>query len=224
MQSRLIEFTPSNRYFASQARLTQVITWVTVTVNLLIILASPRDPGNVYWFLLGTSFGLALLFKGSLGLLSAQPGYSRIGLYLHHQFEKWFPLFQFWIRHILIMICLVALWIQVLDQGLEVATSIHVCLAILFLLLPCNALLLDKSRHATTPTWYRIHEVTRFVMLFAVCAMIGLIAQAFVPIPEDTLSKQVPLRVVLIWTPITLFILSNLIVLLGRVRQADQKK
>lgn len=221
MQSRLTEFMPGNRFFDSQARLTQAISWVAVAVNLLIILASPRDPGNIYWFLLGASFGLTLIFKGLLGLRVSRSDYSRSGLYLHERFEQWFPLFQFWIRYILITICLAALWVQLLDQGLQVSMPIHVFLAAFLLLLPCNSLLLDKSQHGSGRTWYRLHEVSRFLITLSVCLLIGLIAQSFVPTPEETYSRQVPLTVVLIWTPLSLILLSNLIVLLGRIRRTE---
>jgi hypothetical protein len=223
MQSQLIEFKPGNRYFESQARITQAISWVTVAVNLLIIVASPRDPGNIYWFLLGSSFGLALIFKGSLGLLPHRSSYTRTGVYLHEQFEMWFPLFQFWLRYIFVILCLTAFWLQLLSQGLSVSISMNICLAGVLLLLPCDWLLLEKSRHATSPKWYRLHEMTRFLITFAICVIVGLVAQDFLPTPEETMTRQVPLRVVLIWTPISLIILSNLIVLLGRIRKAGEK-
>lgn len=219
MPSRLTEFTSTSRFFESQARLTQVICWVAVAVNLLILLASPESPENFYLFLAGTSFGLTLLFKGSLGILSKTPSYSRTGRYLHEQFDHWFPLFQFWVRYILILICLTAIWVQVLDLGLQVSSVIHIFLGVLLFLLPFDLLILDKSKYTAAPFWYRLHEVTRFLITFSIFALIALIAQAFVPTPEETYSKQVPLTVVLIWTPVFLIILSNLIVLVARLRK-----
>lgn len=228
IHSTLSEYHPSSRHFRGQYRLTVSIGAVAVLINLFFVLLIPDTAGPLYWFFTGACLGGLLILLGGRGLESGRQRFSPLGTWLHARFESWFPLLQFWLRHIFVALVFAAVWLQLVDQGVPTRLGHQISLIVLFVYIPIRTLLREKALAKDTRRWDLINEASSVLMIAATAIFIGFTLNLFILPERETTRRAIPegplFSSIALWVFIVLIISGRMVLMLDRILRKRLKK
>lgn len=187
---------------------------VTVIFSLLVLLSVRPADRIPPWAVLGLAGGLALILAGAFGLHRVTPR-SRLGCFLKHHSDRWFPVFLFCVRIFFLISFAILLWVTLQHLGLPSSWTINSLFALLLVIVPLKGILRECLSQNHTEKREILNDFSRYFMT-AVSAL--LIVLVLTSLSENPVSaNSLDMIDIFLWIFAILIVTTCLILFLGRL-------
>ena len=211
------EYQPFARKFQKTYRVTAIYGTASFLIAALFLVGQPGPPPPASFSLFGLSLAALLLLHGGRDLARQDKHLSRAGRYLRQRLNHWFPLWMLSMQYVFALILFMLVWLALESIGFPGRRWHQILLVLVIVLHGVRRWTHEYFRTQPGFGGHRTEEALRLCFsASAYCAAGGLATSMFFP-EEVWTRSEFPYALVMLWIPIILLILAQVLMLLDRI-------